>query len=89
MRIYTGLLLTALGWLSSGGQQLADSGVAAGVLVVRRCAAVEVCWGLHRRLGDNQRAFDNLGTSLLHNPKNARTLLATGSIIQVCVCVCI
>lgn len=35
------------------------------------------------RLGDNQRAFDNLGTSLLHDPRNPRTLLAVGSIIQV------
>lgn len=36
------------------------------------------------RLGDNQRAFDNLGASLLHDPRNPRTLLAVGSIIQVC-----
>lgn len=36
------------------------------------------------RLGDNQRAFDSLGSSLLHDPRNPRTLLAVGSIIQVC-----
>jgi hypothetical protein len=35
------------------------------------------------RLGDNQRAFDSLGASLLHDPRNPRTLLAAGSIIQV------
>uniref|UniRef100_A0A383V8L7 Uncharacterized protein n=1 Tax=Tetradesmus obliquus TaxID=3088 RepID=A0A383V8L7_TETOB len=34
------------------------------------------------RLGDNQRAFDHLGSSMLHDPKNARTILAAGSIIQ-------
>eukprot|EP00878_Enallax_costatus_P021778 GHUV01023071.1.p1 GENE.GHUV01023071.1~~GHUV01023071.1.p1 ORF type:complete len:412 (+),score=86.66 GHUV01023071.1:96-1331(+) len=34
------------------------------------------------RLGDNQRAFDHLGTSLMHDPRNPRTILAAGSIIQ-------
>ncbi|KAI8467023.1 MAG: Bardet-Biedl syndrome protein 4 [Monoraphidium minutum] len=32
--------------------------------------------------GDGQRAFDQLGTALLHNPRNARAILAAGSIIQ-------
>ncbi len=34
------------------------------------------------RMGDNQRAFDHLGTSLVHDPRNVRTILAAGSIIQ-------
>ena len=36
------------------------------------------------RVGDSQRAFDQLGTSLLHDPRSARTIMAVGSIIQVC-----
>lgn len=35
------------------------------------------------RVGDGQRAFDQLGKSLLHNPRSARAILAIGSIIQV------
>lgn len=35
------------------------------------------------RLGDSQRAFDQLGASLLQNPRNCRAILAAGSIIQV------
>jgi len=35
------------------------------------------------RAGDSQRAFDYLGTSLLHEPRSAVTILAAGSIIQV------
>lgn len=42
------------------------------------CALGVVC-----RLGDNQRAFDHLGTSLMHDSRNPRTILAAGSIIQV------
>eukprot|EP00775_Hariotina_reticulata_P011878 gene11878-12022_t len=34
------------------------------------------------RLGDNQRAFDHLGTSMMLDPKNSRTILAAGSIMQ-------
>jgi tetratricopeptide (TPR) repeat protein len=34
------------------------------------------------RAGDSQRAFDYLGTSLLHDPRSARTILAIGSISQ-------
>ncbi|KAF8067394.1 BBS4 [Scenedesmus sp. PABB004] len=34
------------------------------------------------RLGNNQRAFEHLGASMLHDPRNPRTILAAGSIIQ-------
>lgn len=37
---------------------------------------------LYLRLGENYRAFDFLGNSLTHNPKNAKSILAAGSIIQ-------
>ena len=37
---------------------------------------------LYLRLGDNSRAFDFLGNSLTHDPRNAKTILAAGSIIQ-------
>jgi len=37
---------------------------------------------IYLRLGENQRAFDYLGNSLTHDPKNAKTILAAGSIIQ-------
>lgn len=37
---------------------------------------------LYLRLGENYRAFDFLGNSLTHDPKNAKTILAAGSIIQ-------
>jgi len=37
---------------------------------------------LYLRVGDNLKAFDYLGNSLSHDPTNAKTILATGSIIQ-------
>uniref|UniRef100_A0A7S0X8Q1 Bardet-Biedl syndrome 4 protein n=2 Tax=Mantoniella antarctica TaxID=81844 RepID=A0A7S0X8Q1_9CHLO len=37
---------------------------------------------LYLRLGENYRAFDFLGNSLTHDPKNPKTILAAGSIIQ-------
>eukprot|EP00002_Diphylleia_rotans_P014613 TRINITY_DN2847_c0_g1_i3.p1 TRINITY_DN2847_c0_g1~~TRINITY_DN2847_c0_g1_i3.p1 ORF type:complete len:350 (-),score=51.14 TRINITY_DN2847_c0_g1_i3:152-1201(-) len=37
---------------------------------------------LYLRLGDNYRAFDYLGNSLTQDPKNPKTILAAGSIIQ-------
>ena len=37
---------------------------------------------LYLRMGDNFRAFDYLGNSLTHDPKNPKTILAAGSIIQ-------
>jgi len=37
---------------------------------------------LYLRQGDNHRAFDFLGNSLTHDPRNAKTILAAGSIIQ-------
>eukprot|EP00242_Pyramimonas_sp_CCMP2087_P014638 CAMPEP_0198199372 /NCGR_PEP_ID=MMETSP1445-20131203/2685_1 /TAXON_ID=36898 /ORGANISM="Pyramimonas sp., Strain CCMP2087" /LENGTH=413 /DNA_ID=CAMNT_0043869203 /DNA_START=382 /DNA_END=1623 /DNA_ORIENTATION=- len=37
---------------------------------------------LYLRLGENYRAFDYLGNSLTHDPKNPKTILAAGSIIQ-------
>ncbi|PNG99216.1 Bardet-Biedl syndrome 4, partial [Tetrabaena socialis] len=37
---------------------------------------------LFLRTNDNNRAFDYLGTSLTHDPRNPRTILAAGSIIQ-------
>eukprot|EP01029_Cantina_marsupialis_P027311 TRINITY_DN75_c0_g1_i3.p1 TRINITY_DN75_c0_g1~~TRINITY_DN75_c0_g1_i3.p1 ORF type:complete len:400 (+),score=56.32 TRINITY_DN75_c0_g1_i3:137-1336(+) len=37
---------------------------------------------LYLRMGANYRAFDYLGNSLTHDPKNAKTILAAGSIIQ-------
>lgn len=37
---------------------------------------------LYLRLGENFRAFDFLGNSLTHDPKNPKTILAAGSIIQ-------
>merc|ERR1712093_581500 len=37
---------------------------------------------LYLRMGENYRAFDYLGNSLTHDPKNAKTILAAGSIIQ-------
>ena len=36
-----------------------------------------------RRTNDNNRAFDYLSSSLTHDPRNPRTILAAGSIIQV------
>ena len=38
---------------------------------------------LYLRLGENFRAFDFLGNSLTHDPRNPKTILAAGSIIQV------
>eukprot|EP00698_Gefionella_okellyi_P010321 TRINITY_DN2671_c0_g1_i1.p2 TRINITY_DN2671_c0_g1~~TRINITY_DN2671_c0_g1_i1.p2 ORF type:complete len:417 (+),score=95.43 TRINITY_DN2671_c0_g1_i1:86-1336(+) len=37
---------------------------------------------LYLRLGENFLAFDFLGNSLTHDPRNAKTILAAGSIIQ-------
>uniref|UniRef100_A0A7S1X3Q1 Bardet-Biedl syndrome 4 n=1 Tax=Tetraselmis chuii TaxID=63592 RepID=A0A7S1X3Q1_9CHLO len=37
---------------------------------------------LYLRMGENYRAFDFLGSSLTHDPKNPKTILAAGSIIQ-------
>eukprot|EP00899_Mesostigma_viride_P005871 jgi/Mesvir1/15285/Mv06500-RA.1 len=37
---------------------------------------------LYLRLGENYQAFDFLGNSLTHDPKNPKTILAAGSIIQ-------
>ena len=37
---------------------------------------------LYLRLGENYRAFDFLGNALTHDPKNSKTILAAGSIIQ-------
>jgi len=37
---------------------------------------------LYLRLGENYRAFEFLGNALAHDPKNAKTILAAGSIIQ-------
>eukprot|EP00742_Colponemidia_sp_Colp-10_P004412 GILJ01004709.1.p1 GENE.GILJ01004709.1~~GILJ01004709.1.p1 ORF type:complete len:470 (-),score=67.56 GILJ01004709.1:204-1574(-) len=37
---------------------------------------------LYLRLGENYQAFDYLGNSLTHDPKNPKTILAAGSIIQ-------
>jgi Bardet-Biedl syndrome 4 protein len=36
---------------------------------------------LYIRTGDNIQAFDYLGKSLDHDPRNPKTILATGSII--------
>ena len=37
---------------------------------------------LYLRLGENYKAFDFLGNSLTHDPRNPKTILAAGSIIQ-------
>mmetsp|Transcript_2192 Transcript_2192/g.5096 ORF Transcript_2192/g.5096 Transcript_2192/m.5096 type:complete len:413 (-) Transcript_2192:142-1380(-) len=37
---------------------------------------------LYLRMGENYKAFDFLGNSLTHDPKNPKTILAAGSIIQ-------
>jgi len=37
---------------------------------------------LYLRLGENVKAFEYLGNSLTYDPKNAKTILAAGSIIQ-------
>lgn len=37
---------------------------------------------IYLRLGENYKAFDFLGNSLTHDPKNPKTILAAGSIIQ-------
>ena len=37
---------------------------------------------LYLRLGENMRAFDYLGNSLTHDNRNAKTILAAGSILQ-------
>lgn len=37
---------------------------------------------LYLRMGENYKAFEFLGNSLTHEPKNAKTILAAGSIIQ-------
>ena len=34
------------------------------------------------KIGDNAKAFEYLGNSLTYDPKNARTILAAGSLIQ-------
>ena len=37
---------------------------------------------LYLRMGDSLKAFEHLGNSLTHNPRNPKTILAAGSIIQ-------
>merc|ERR1712100_554141 len=37
---------------------------------------------LYLRMGENFKAFDYLGNALTHDPKNPKTILAAGSIIQ-------
>jgi Bardet-Biedl syndrome 4 protein len=37
---------------------------------------------LYLKLGNNAKAFEYLGNSLTYDPKNAKTILAAGSIIQ-------
>mmetsp|Transcript_15032 Transcript_15032/g.41072 ORF Transcript_15032/g.41072 Transcript_15032/m.41072 type:complete len:466 (-) Transcript_15032:165-1562(-) len=37
---------------------------------------------LYLRMGENDKAFDYLGNSLTHDPRNPKTILAAGSIIQ-------
>ena len=37
---------------------------------------------VYLRLGENQKAFEYLGNSLSHDPRDPRTILAAGSIIQ-------
>lgn len=37
---------------------------------------------LYLRLGENYKAFEYLGNSLTHDPRNPKTILAAGSIIQ-------
>eukprot|EP00759_Apiculatamorpha_spiralis_P038818 PhF_6_TR37857/c0_g1_i1/m.56384/K16531/BBS4; Bardet-Biedl syndrome 4 protein len=37
---------------------------------------------LYLRMGENFKAFDYLGNSLTHDPRNPKTILAAGSIIQ-------
>ena len=37
---------------------------------------------LYLKLGNNTKAFEFLGNSLTYDPKNAKTILAAGSIIQ-------
>ncbi|CAD7958041.1 unnamed protein product [Amoebophrya sp. A120] len=37
---------------------------------------------LYLRMGESLTAFDHLGNSLTHNPRNPKTILAAGSIIQ-------
>jgi Bardet-Biedl syndrome 4 protein len=37
---------------------------------------------LYLRMGENYRAFEYLGNSLTHDPRNPKTILAAGSIIQ-------
>jgi Bardet-Biedl syndrome 4 protein len=37
---------------------------------------------LHLKLGNNAKAFEYLGNSLTYDPKNAKSILAAGSIIQ-------
>lgn len=37
---------------------------------------------LFLKLGNNTKAFEFLGNSLTYDPKNAKTILAAGSIIQ-------
>ena len=39
---------------------------------------------LYLRMGDNMRAFEYLGSSLAHDPRNPKTILAAASVIQVC-----
>ena len=38
---------------------------------------------LYLRMGDNMRAFEYLGNSLTHDPRNPKTILAAASVIQV------
>eukprot|EP00891_Asterochloris_glomerata_P000027 jgi/Astpho2/27/fgenesh1_pm.00001_%23_4_t len=37
---------------------------------------------LYLRMGDNMRAFEYLGSSLAHDPRNPKTILAAASVIQ-------
>ena len=39
---------------------------------------------LYLRTGENMRAFEFLGNSLAHDPRNPKSILAAASIIQVC-----
>ena len=37
---------------------------------------------MYLRLGENQKAFEHLGNSLAYDPRDPKTILAAGSIIQ-------
>lgn len=63
-------------------QQAGDAYVSAMNLCPEDSEILTLLALFHLRNGENYRAFDFLGNALTHDPLNAKTILAAGSIIQ-------